>query len=92
MIYKTRIRLFSLLTFVLLLPSLIVGAQDVAKAKIGIMNFKVTEGIDPSLGAFLEDVLLENVITVEDCTVIEGEKIQQAFNDGRQLKSSFSDN
>ena len=47
------------------------------KVKVGVMKFKVSQKLDPALGQFLYETLLEQLLDADKFTVIDGEEIDR---------------
>jgi formylglycine-generating enzyme required for sulfatase activity len=55
------------------------AALSAEKTKIGIMRFEVAKNLDPALGGFLYDILLQRMVASSKHTVVDWEEIDRVL-------------
>jgi formylglycine-generating enzyme required for sulfatase activity len=55
------------------------AALSAEKSKIGIMRFEVAKNLDPALGGFLYDILLQRMVASSKHTVVDWEEIDRVL-------------
>ncbi len=73
------LRLFFLVAVLISIPFTSCLAGE-SKTKIGIMKFKVSQNLDPGLGVFLYESLMEKIVNSGKFTVVDWEEIDRVLS------------
>jgi hypothetical protein len=60
--------------------------------RVGVLKFRVAEGLNPGLGDFLSDTFLEQMVATGKFTVIDWQAVDREMKEARKAKPDISEN